>query len=94
MAKARAHMIVHGRVQGVFFRYSAKDAADSLGVTGWVRNRRDNTVEVMAEGEKEKVEELVKWCRHGPPHARVAGVDAEWEEPTGEFDHFAVARTA
>jgi acylphosphatase len=93
MANARAHMIIHGRVQGVFFRYSTRDAADPLNVTGWVRNRREGTVEVVAEGERSKVEELVSWCRHGPPHARVTEVEVTWEEPTGEFDGFQMART-
>ena len=93
MAKARAHLIIHGRVQGVFFRYSTKEAADPLGVTGWVRNRRDGTVEVVAEGEKERVEELVNWCHHGPPHSRVTDVEVNWEDPTGEFDSFQMTRT-
>jgi acylphosphatase len=90
MGLARAHLIIHGRVQGVFFRYGTKDA----GVTGWVRNRREGTVEVVAEGERDKVDELVSWCRHGPPQARVTDVELTWEEPTGEFDGFKVAWTA
>lgn len=93
MAQSRAHMIVHGRVHGVFFRYGTKDEADALGLTGWVRNRRDGTVEVVAEGERIKLEELADWCGHGPPHARPTGVDVQWEEPTGEFHNFSVARS-
>ena len=61
---------------------------------GLVRNRREGTVEVVAEGERAKVEELIGWCRGGPPHARVTGVDVSWEEPTGEFEGFKVAYTA
>lgn len=93
MAQSRVHMIIHGRVHGVFFRYSTKDQADSLGVVGWVRNRHEGTVEVVAEGDRGRLEELLAWCRHGPPHARVSEVEVKWAEPTGEFDHFATART-
>lgn len=94
MAKARAHLIITGMVQGVMFRYSTQDEAERLGLTGWVRNRRDGTVEAVAEGEKQKVEQLVEWCHHGPPHARVSRVDVHWEEPGGEFEGFKIGWTA
>ncbi len=93
MANKRVRLIIEGRVQGVNFRYSTKDEADDLGLAGWVRNRRGGTVEVIAEGEESKVEELVRWCRQGPPHAHVTNVSVEQAEPTGEFDHFGIART-
>ena len=93
MVEARARIIIRGRVQGVFFRYSTKDKADSIGVFGWVRNLRDGSVEAVVEGEKNKVEDLVAWCHHGPPHARVTQVEVSWEEPVGEFDEFKVTWT-
>lgn len=94
MADARVHLIISGRVQGVFFRYSTKDEADALGITGWVRNRREGTVETVAEGPRDKLDKFVEWCRHGPPHARVTDVQENWEEPKHEFTGFSLARTA
>jgi len=80
-------------VQGVFFRYETQSVAKRLGLVGWVRNRLDGSVEVLAEGEKEKLEELLKWCHQGPPLARVDSVQINWEEPTGEFKDFRIERT-
>lgn len=93
MAKARAHLIISGRVQGVFFRQNTLEEAERLGLGGWVRNRRDGTVEVVAEGEREKVEELVRWAHHGAPPARVSKVEVLWEQPAGEFERFFVVPT-
>jgi len=93
LAKQRVHLRIKGRVQGVFFRYETQSVAQSLGLVGWVRNRLDGSVEVVAEGEKEKLEELVKWCHNGPPLARVDSVEVQWEEPTGEFKNFSIERT-
>ena len=93
MAEARVHLIIHGRVQGVAFRYATKDAADRLGIKGWVRNRREGTVEAVAEGPREQLEKFAAWCRHGPPLARVNEVEVAWQSATGEFDRFAIART-
>lgn len=81
----RAHVFVHGRVQGVFFRGTAQDYGRSLNVTGWVRNLPDGRVEGMFEGPRERVEAMVDWCRHGPPHAQVEGLEVTWHPPTGEF---------
>jgi acylphosphatase len=81
---SRAHVIVAGRVQGVGFRYSARARAESLGVTGWVRNRLDGNVEAVFEGPRERVELLVRWCRQGPLGAYVDEVEVEWEEPRGD----------
>ena len=86
----RAHVIVHGLVQGVWFRASTKDEADRLGVTGWVSNLPDGSVEAVFEGEKKKVEEFVGWCHRGPPGAKVSNVDIAWESFKGEFVHFAI----
>lgn len=86
----RAHVIIQGLVQGVFFRASTKEKALQLGVGGWVRNLPDGGVEALFEGEKKKVEELVAWCYKGPIGARVTKVDLGWEPYKGEFKHFDV----
>jgi acylphosphatase len=80
----RAKVIVQGSVQGVFFRAEARDRARSLGLTGWVRNVPDGTVEAVFEGEEERVGSMVEWCRRGPAGARVDNVDVDWSEPEGE----------
>lgn len=92
VANTRVHTYISGRVQGVFFRDSARERALALGVRGWVRNLPDGRVEGVFEGPREGVEELVAWCRSGPPHALVTGVEAEWEEYRGEFKGFEVRR--
>jgi acylphosphatase len=76
-------VIVRGRVQGVFFRTEARDRAASLGLGGWVRNNPDGTVEAVFEGERERVESMVDWCRRGPALAQVEDVAVAWEEPQG-----------
>ena len=86
--KARAHVFVSGRVQGVFFRSETQDEARRLGLTGWVRNRADGRVEAVFEGEKDKVEALIEFCRRGPPGARVTRADVTWEDYTGQFKSF------
>jgi acylphosphatase len=86
----RLHAIVHGRVQGVNFRAATRRRAALLGVTGWVRNRRDGTVEVIAEGREAALTVLVAFLREGPPHANVTGVDTRWRPATDEFDEFQV----
>lgn len=88
--EARLHAIVHGRVQGVNFRYYTTRAAQRLGLTGWVANRWDDTVEAVAEGSQEALNEFHAFLRQGPPSALVQRVDAGWETPTGEFEHFMV----
>jgi acylphosphatase len=84
----RAHVVVQGLVQGVWFRASTKDEADRVGVTGWVRNLQDGSVEAVFEGETKKIEEIVGWCHRGPSGARVTNVDIVWEPFKKEFDHF------
>lgn len=86
----RAHVIIHGLVQGVYFRASTRDEAVRLGVGGWVRNLPEGSVEAVFEGEKIKVEEIVGWCYKGPPGAEVTKVDLKWESYKGEFKHFDV----
>ncbi|GLZ44471.1 acylphosphatase [Actinomycetospora sp. NBRC 106375] len=77
------HIVVHGRVQGVFYRASAQDAAGDLGVAGWARNRDDGTVEMVVEGEDDAVEKMIAWAREGSSHARVTDVEVTDAEPQG-----------
>jgi acylphosphatase len=86
--KARAHVYVSGRVQGVFFRSETQDEARRKDVTGWVRNLADGRVEAVFEGEKENVERLIEFCRKGPPGARVTKADVAWEDYRDEFRSF------
>ncbi len=86
----RIHAWISGRVQGVFYRASTHDKATALGLEGWVRNLPDGRVELVAEGPAEKIEELLEWCKQGPPGARVTNIEVEQEEPTGEFANFSV----
>ena len=88
MVEGRAHVIIHGMVQGIFFRYNTRVRAVQLGLKGWVKNSFNGTVEALFEGPKEDVETIVNWCRRGPSGARVDKIDLEWGEPTGEFDRF------
>ena len=69
------HIIVHGRVQGVWFRAGTKERADELGLFGWVKNQSEGTVEIHAEGEKLQLENFVLWCRKGTPAANVTSLD-------------------
>ncbi|OUZ07251.1 acylphosphatase [Aeromicrobium sp. PE09-221] len=82
------HLIVHGRVQGVYFRASCEDMARRLGVAGWVRNRDDGAVELVAQGSADAVEELVRWCHQGPRQASVTSVEvgeAEVDDRLSDF---------
>ena len=79
----RRRVVVHGRVQGVFFRDSTRRAAASRGVSGWVRNRADGTVEAVFEGQPEAVAALVDFCRDGPRGALVDGIETHDEPPEG-----------
>lgn len=90
MTNIRSHLIIEGRVQGVWFRDSTKREATRLNVTGWVKNSYDGNVELIAEGSKENVAELKDWCHIGPPAARVTGVNKSIEDYTGEFESFEI----
>jgi acylphosphatase len=79
----RRNVVVRGRVQGVWFRESTRRRADELGLTGWVRNNADGTVEAEVEGPADDVAVLVSWLRHGPPQARVDAVDGAGRAPRG-----------
>jgi len=87
---ARVVVVVHGRVQGVAFRHYTCIRARELGITGWVRNLLDGSVEGLIEGDELAVQALVEWCRSGPPAARVERLDIRKEPYRGEFDDFSI----
>lgn len=89
----RLHARVIGRVQGVGFRYYVMGAAGDLGLRGWVRNRRDGSVEIVAEGKKEKLFELLRALQRGSRSSVVTEVKEHWLENTGEFHGFSVRST-
>ena len=84
MTDARARVVIHGRVQGVFFRAETRDRARSLGLDGWVRNTGEGSVEAVFEGDRDRIESMLVWCRRGPSLAQVDTVDVDWETPAGE----------
>ena len=90
--KVRAHAIISGRVQGVFFRMETMRTAQRLGVCGWVRNLRDGTVEAVFEGHKSQVDAMLDWCEQGPANAHVTDVKKEIEAYSGdgEFNDFKI----
>ncbi len=88
--KARARIIVSGRVQGVFFRMETKYAAKRYGISGWARNLQDGTVEAEFEGDADSIRSLIDWCRKGPPAADVKSIDVEWKNYKGEFNEFII----
>jgi acylphosphatase len=90
VATIRIRALVSGRVQGVFYRAETRQQASRLGLTGWVRNLPDGRVEVLAEGEEQRVRELIAWCEQGPPRSRVDEVKESIETYTGEFDTFSI----
>jgi acylphosphatase len=90
--RRRVHLRIRGRVQGVWFRESARQEAERLGVSGWIRNLPSGDVEAEAEGPSESVEAFVRWCHRGPPAAHVSAVDREDAAPTGELSSFRVRR--
>lgn len=86
----RVHLHIHGTVTGVNFRAWMVEQAENLNLTGWVRNKDEQTVEAVAEGEKEDLEELIDRCHNGPEASWVEKVDIDWEDETGEFDDFRI----
>lgn len=88
----RVHVLISGRVQGVFFRSNTKDKADELSITGWVRNLSDGRVEAVFEGREESIEKMLQWCRKGPGYALVEKVEVIQEPYKGEFGSFALRR--
>jgi acylphosphatase len=86
----RAHAVVHGRVQGVFFRMETAKAAKKIGVFGWVKNRLDGSVEAVFEGDRSRVDQILKWCEKGPPLSEVKNLDVKWETATREYRGFEI----
>ncbi len=86
----RLHIRVSGDVQGVFFRAGAQSEAKRLGLSGWVRNVDDGSVEALAEGSKSALDEFLEWCSKGPAGASVSEMKYEWMEATGEFRGFRI----
>ncbi|MFN8473736.1 MAG: acylphosphatase [Anaerolineae bacterium] len=87
---ARLHATVTGRVQGVGFRQATQRQAFSLGLVGWVANRIDGSVEVVAEGPRPQLQKLAGWLHDGPPGARVREVHVAWQEPASNLSDFRV----
>ena len=90
MGQKRIHLVVRGRVHDVYFRASTLREAKRLGLTGWVRNRSDGTVEMVAEGEEDQVKDLLSWAQHGTSTARVDKVETRWRSYTGEYSDFRI----
>lgn len=90
MPLKRVHIIIEGRVQGVFFRDYTRTQARQLGLTGWVRNRPEGTVEAIVEGDASEVDWMINWFNQGSPMSKVTGVQVTEEEPVGENDSFEV----
>jgi acylphosphatase len=88
--KARLHVLIEGRVQGVFFRASTRDEARKLGLDGWVRNLPDGRVEALIEGDRRAVAEMLLWCRRGPKYSYVDRVDEEWLPFQGDLGEFRI----
>ena len=91
--KQRLHASISGRVQGVGFRAFTANQANRLGLTGWVRNRYDGSVETVAEGDRDTLESFLRQLRNGPGPAYVDEVDVEWLPATGEFSRFQMRMT-
>jgi acylphosphatase len=86
----RAHVLVSGQVQGVFFRDSTRQKAEELGLAGWVKNTPGGAVEALFEGPSERVREMVRWCEEGPQQASVENVETDFEGAGGDLEGFEV----
>lgn len=90
MEEIRAHVLIDGLVQGVFFRSSTQEEAVARGVFGWVRNNPEGTVEAVFEGAEDAVKDMLLWCENGPSDAYVKEININYEEVTGEFHDFRI----
>ncbi len=90
MGNRRAHIEVFGKVQGVCYRYYTVEKATALNITGFIRNRMDGSVEIVAEGEEANIRDLIQWANQGSPASNVSDVRVDWEEYKGEFKNFTV----
>jgi len=86
----RLHLIIHGKVQEVFFRDNTRKKAQSLGLTGWVKNNSDGTVEAMIEGEENKLKDLLEFCKQSPESSQVDNLEEHWEDCKDEFTEFQI----
>jgi acylphosphatase len=84
------HVLISGRVQGVFFRASTKQKAEQLGVKGWVRNTSDGRVEAVFQGNEDSVKEMIKWCHNGPSLSRVDNIDIEEKQISNKLYDFSI----
>lgn len=91
MTKERAHLLITGRVQGVYFRSYARSEAENLNLKGWVRNSVGGSVEIIVEGNKADIKKFIDWCHEGSPPSKVTRVQVEWQEYQGEFDRFSIS---
>ncbi|WP_373498811.1 acylphosphatase [Desulfococcus sp.] len=91
MKRTRAHVVISGKVQGVFFRGETQRAAEARGVAGWVKNRPDGAVEAVFEGPEEAVVAMLEWCKNGSPRSRVDKMDVQWDADRREFIGFDIA---
>ncbi len=90
MGHKRLHVVVKGRVQGVYYRATAQREARQQGLCGWVKNRQDGAVEMIVEGEEDRVKDFLVWAQQGPATARVDNADTRWRGYTGEFTDFRI----
>lgn len=88
--KAGVLLKINGRVQGVFFRLRAKEEADKLSLKGWIKNNSDGSVECLAEGDKDKLEEFIAWCHKGTRDAQVENVEVKWQRYGSKFNDFSI----
>jgi len=88
--KSNVHVIISGRVQGVWFRASTKQKAEQLGLKGWVRNAPDGKVEAIFEGDENQINEMIKWCHRGPPLSKVTNVEVKKQNLTNGFEGFSI----
>ena len=88
---ARVHLLVEGHVQGVGFRFYVQDKAAAFDLTGWVRNLHDDRVEIMAEGERAKLDEFINQVQRGPRNALITDLQLEWMPPAGNYRRFIIA---
>jgi len=88
--RLKTHVIISGKVQGVWFRINTKNKAEQLNLTGWVRNTTDGKVEAVFEGEERDINEMIKWCYEGPPHAYVQNVNVETKSKLNGFYKFEI----
>jgi acylphosphatase len=86
------HITVKGNVQGVFFRKNTKEVAINLNVKGWVKNTDDGNVEILAQGNEDAIEQLILWCKHGPPKATVTDVIVKEIKPDNSLQEFLIDR--